>query len=53
MKKYIKPAVEIVKADMEAILAASPTPNSLNYYGGYSQQSENEDMDNDGLLDDM
>ncbi len=61
MKKYIKPAIELIKIENDAcLMAGSPVklPNDLTEGGvvelpGYSTGSDNEDADDDDLVDDM
>lgn len=57
MKKYIKPAIEVIDMDVESELMGSshkndPNPNTLYYFDGYSTEG-GEDEDGDGLIDDM
>lgn len=61
MKKYIKPAIELIKIENEAyLMAGSPMkPNKLDEalnevtLPGYSEESKDLDADDDDLVDDM
>lgn len=54
MKKYIKPAIEIIYVNTESIMAASPpyNPNSIDDQNGYSQPRYDEE-DEYGFPNDM
>ena len=55
MKRYTKPVIEIIsiEAESELLRSSNPQPNTLDYFDGYSTESEDEDEDNDFLIDDM
>lgn len=53
MKKYIKPAIEIINVNTEYIMAASPNPNSIDDLNGYSQPRDDDEEDEYGFPNDM